>query len=257
MHRSKALSYLYGMTKFMLARRCLEVATDRLGPAASTLVPRRFTAPPFRWMKQQYPSQSQLIRLGGGRTYSTQTDSRKSATKDFDDGDRPPLDPEAVHADLLRRLTKLYEQEVARELIVPPFKRALLYGEKAAVRDQVGDFSFIQLYEAVKRLAAQISKCCGSASQSRVAFLCPNNITYVISQWACWFSGQVAVPLNAKYPADLLEYYVKDSDASLLLTTPEFLPLAEPLAAKLQKPLLVVNHELIHTTTTANGGRPV
>uniref|UniRef100_A0A182P1E7 AMP-dependent synthetase/ligase domain-containing protein n=1 Tax=Anopheles epiroticus TaxID=199890 RepID=A0A182P1E7_9DIPT len=242
------------MTKFMLARRCLEVATDRLGPAASTFAPQRLTATPFRWMKQQYPIQSQLNRPGGGRTYSTQTDSRKSATKDFDDGDRPPLDPEAVHADLLRRLTKLYEQEVARELIVPPFKRALLYGEKAAVRDQVGDFSFIQLYEAVKRLAAQISKCCGSASQSRVAFLCPNNITYVISQWACWFSGQVAVPLNAKYPADLLEYYVKDADASLLLTTPEFLPLAEPLAAKLQKPLLVVNHELIHTTTTTNGG---
>uniref|UniRef100_A0A182KB70 AMP-dependent synthetase/ligase domain-containing protein n=1 Tax=Anopheles christyi TaxID=43041 RepID=A0A182KB70_9DIPT len=245
------------MTKFMLARRCLEVATDTLGTAANTLAP-RLTAAPFSWMKQYYSpsgvrSQS-AVRLGS-RNYSTQADSRKPATKDFDDGDRPPIDPEAVHADLLRRLTKLYEQEVARELIVPPFKRALLYGEKAAVRDQIGDFSFIQLYEAVKRLAAQISKCCGSASQSRVAFLCPNNITYVISQWACWFSGQVAVPLNAKYPADLLEYYIKDSDASLLLTTPEFLPLAEPLAAKLQKPLLVVNHELIHTNGgTTNGG---
>ncbi|EAA00321.4 AGAP012093-PA [Anopheles gambiae str. PEST] len=126
------------MTKFMLARRCLEVATDTLGTAANTLAPRLSAAGPFGWMKH-----------------------RKSATQGFDDGDRPPVDPEAVHADLLRRLTKLYEQEVARELIVPPFKRALLYGEKAAVHDQVGDFTFIQLYEAVKRLAAQISKCCG------------------------------------------------------------------------------------------------
>uniref|UniRef100_A0A182T3R2 AMP-dependent synthetase/ligase domain-containing protein n=1 Tax=Anopheles maculatus TaxID=74869 RepID=A0A182T3R2_9DIPT len=58
------------------------------------------------------------------------------------------------------------------------------------------------------------------------------------------------VPLNAKYPADLLEYYIKDSEASLLLTTPEFLPLAEPLAAKLQKPLLVVNHDLINANGT-------
>uniref|UniRef100_A0A8W7P6U6 AMP-dependent synthetase/ligase domain-containing protein n=1 Tax=Anopheles coluzzii TaxID=1518534 RepID=A0A8W7P6U6_ANOCL len=240
------------MTKFMLARRCLEVATDTLGTAANTLAPRLSAAGPFGWMKQ-YHTLPGGVR-SPGRTYSTQTDSRKSATQGFDDGDRPPVDPEAVHADLLRRLTKLYEQEVARELIVPPFKRALLYGEKAAVRDQVGDFTFIQLYEAVKRLAAQISKCCGSASQSRVAFLCPNNITYVISQWACWFSGQVAVPLNAKYPADLLEYYIKDSDASLLLTTPEFLPLAEPLAAKLQKPLLVVNHDLIHTNGGVAGG---
>ncbi|XP_052890155.1 malonate--CoA ligase ACSF3, mitochondrial [Anopheles moucheti] len=240
------------MTKFMVARRCLEVATDTLGTSAATFTP-RFGAS-FSWMKHySLRLRSQSTRLSA-RSYSTQADNRKPATKDFDDGDRPPLDPEAVHADLLRRLTKLYEQEVARELIVPPFKRALLYGEKAAIRDQIGDFSFVQLYEAVKRLAAQISKCCGSASQSRVAFLCPNNITYVISQWACWFSGQIAVPLNAKYPADLLEYYIKDSDASLLLTTAEFLPLAEPLAAKLQKPLLVVNHELINANGTTNGG---
>ncbi|XP_053657994.1 malonate--CoA ligase ACSF3, mitochondrial [Anopheles marshallii] len=240
------------MTKFMVARRCLEVATDTLGSSAATFTP-RFGAS-FSWMKHySLRLRSQSARLSA-RSYSTQADNRKPATKDFDDGDRPPLDPEAVHADLLRRLTKLYEQEVARELIVPPFKRALLYGEKAAIRDQMGNFSFIQLYEAVKRLAAQISKCCGSASQSRVAFLCPNNITYVISQWACWFSGQVAVPLNAKYPADLLEYYIKDSDASLLLTTAEFLPLAEPLAAKLQKPLLVVNHELINANGATNGG---
>uniref|UniRef100_A0A182MCY5 AMP-dependent synthetase/ligase domain-containing protein n=1 Tax=Anopheles culicifacies TaxID=139723 RepID=A0A182MCY5_9DIPT len=239
------------MTKFMVARRCLELATDTLGSAANTLMPRLGAS--FAWKHYSHCLRVQSSSRLSGRTYSTQADSRKSATKDFDDGDRPPMDPEAVHADLLRRLTKLYEQEVARELIVPPFKRALLYGEKAAIRDQIGDFSFIQLYEAVKRLAAQISKCCGSASQSRVAFLCPNNITYVISQWACWFSGQVAVPLNAKYPADLLEYYIKDSDASLLLTTAEFLPLAEPLAVKLQKPLLVVNHELINANGTPNG----
>ncbi|XP_050079763.1 malonate--CoA ligase ACSF3, mitochondrial [Anopheles maculipalpis] len=243
------------MTKFMVARRCLEVATDTLSSTASTLTPRLNVSSSWRnhlYLLRLRPHSSRLA----ARSYTSQADNRKPATKDFDDGDRPPLDPEAVHADLLRRLTKLYEQEVARQLIVPPFKRALLYGEKAAIRDQAGDFSFIQLYEAVKRLAAQISKCCGSASQSRVAFLCPNNITYVISQWACWFSGQVAVPLNAKYPADLLEYYIKDSDASLLLTTPEFLPLAEPLAAKLQKPLLVVNHELINANGPTNGDTP-
>uniref|UniRef100_A0A182QV14 AMP-dependent synthetase/ligase domain-containing protein n=1 Tax=Anopheles farauti TaxID=69004 RepID=A0A182QV14_9DIPT len=246
------------MTKFVHARHCLELASGRLGVAATSFSPRLFTpnsSTTTPWLKQYaLRLRSHSSRLLSARSYSTQADNRRPATKDgVDDGDRPPLDPEAVHAELLRRLTKIYEQEEERALIVPPFKRALLYGEKSAVRDQAGDFSFIQLYEAVKRLAAQISKCCGSASQSRVAFLCPNNITYVISQWACWFSGQVAVPLNAKYPADLLEYYIKDSDASLLLTTPEFLSLAEPLAAKLQRPLLVVNHDLLQTNGPTNG----
>jgi hypothetical protein len=27
--------------------------------------------------------------------------------------------------------------------------------------------------------------------QERVAFLCPNDASYVIVQWACWMSGQI------------------------------------------------------------------
>ncbi|XP_062557208.1 malonate--CoA ligase ACSF3, mitochondrial [Armigeres subalbatus] len=167
--------------------------------------------------------------------------------------DQQPADPEAVHADLHQRLTSLFEEETNRNLIVPPFKRALLYGEKSAVRDHTGDYSFIQIYEAVKRLALQISNCCGSASQSRVAFICPNNATYVISQWACWFSGQIAVPLNPKYPQDLLEYYIKDSDASLLISTPEFQNIAQPLATKLDRKLLLVHHDLLKSEAKQPG----
>uniref|UniRef100_A0A2M4A576 Putative acyl-coa synthetase family member 3 mitochondrial n=1 Tax=Anopheles triannulatus TaxID=58253 RepID=A0A2M4A576_9DIPT len=244
------------MIKFARARRCLvDVATGFAVPGNIVKSSQR-TVASTRLISPRSTTGS--TTTPDCRSYSTQADNRKPATKDFDDGDRPPSDPEAVHADLLKRLSKLYDQELSQNLIVPPFKRALLYGQKAAVRDQAGDFTFIQLYEAVKRLAVQISHHCGSASQSRVAFLCPNNITYVITQWACWFSGQIAVPLNPKYPADLLEYYVKDSDASLLISTAEFLAAAEPLAAKLQKPLLLASHELMtgFPVTNGNGGGP-
>lgn len=161
--------------------------------------------------------------------------------------DRRPSagDPEVVHGHLQQRLVKLFEDETKRGLVIPAFKRALLYGEKSAVRDNTGDYSFIEIYESVKRLAIQISNCCGSASQSRVAFLCPNNVTYVISQWACWFSGQIGVPLNPKYPSELLEYFIKDSDSSLLITTPEFQKIAQPLATKLDIKLLLVHHDLL------------
>lgn len=211
------------MSRFMLARRCVEAvaAIGSHGSSRTTLI-------------TQYT-----------RALSTQT-GKVHQTGGVDQ-QQHPLDPEAVHADLHQRLTKLFEEETKRELIVPPFKRALVYGEKSAVRDHTGDYSFIQIYEAVKRLALQISNHCGSASQSRVAFICPNNATYIISQWACWFSGQIAVPLNPKYPLDLLEYYIKDSDASLLIATPEFQKLAQPLATKLDKKLLLVHHDLLKT----------
>ncbi|XP_053684449.1 malonate--CoA ligase ACSF3, mitochondrial [Sabethes cyaneus] len=159
---------------------------------------------------------------------------------------RPSLsDPEVAHGQLHQRLLKLFEDETKRGLVVPVFKRALLYGEKSALRDTAGDYSFIQIYESVKRLALQISNFCGSASQSRVAILCPNNATYLISQWACWFSGQIGVPLSPKYPQELLEYFIKDSDASLLIATPEFQKIAQPLATKLDIKLLLVHHDLL------------
>lgn len=216
------------MSKFLRAKRCLEMLTN-LASASS--------APTGRI------THNIATELHQCRALSTQAGKIRQPAGGIDQ--LLPPDPEAVHADLHRRLLKLFEDECQQNLVVPPFKRALLYGEKSAIRDQTGDYSFIQIYEAVKRLAIQISNHCSSASQSRVAFICPNNATYVISQWACWFSGQIAVPLNPKYPQDLLEYYIKDCDASLLIATPEFQNIAQPLATKLDRKLLLVHHDLL------------
>lgn len=205
------------MSKLLLAKRCFDAASVFSGRAA---------------LVTQY-----------ARALSTQ--AGKISEPVVSGEQALPVDPESVHADLHRRLSTLFEEEINRNLIVPPFKRALLHGDKSAIRDQTGDYSFIQIYGAAKRLALQISNVCGSASQSRVAFICPNNATYVISQWACWFSGQIAVPLNPKYPQNILEYYIKDSDASLIIATPEFQNIAQPLATKLDKKLLLVHHDLL------------
>lgn len=53
--------------------------------------------------------------------------------------------------------------------------------------------------------------------------------------------------MNPKYPQDLLEYYIKDCDASLLIATPEFQNITQPLATKLDKQLLLVHHDLLKT----------
>uniref|UniRef100_A0A4Y0BF52 Uncharacterized protein n=1 Tax=Anopheles funestus TaxID=62324 RepID=A0A4Y0BF52_ANOFN len=75
------------MTKFMVVRRCLAVATDTFGPAANTFTPRLGAS--FSWMKHySLRLRSQSSRLTA-HSYSTQADNRKPATKDFDDGDRP------------------------------------------------------------------------------------------------------------------------------------------------------------------------
>lgn len=75
-----------------------------------------------------------------------------------------------------------------------------------------------------------------------MAFLCSNTALYTLMQWACWFSGQIAVPLSNRHPANVLDYYVKDSEATLLITIPEFESLLTPLAEKYQRPLIVLDH---------------
>ena len=73
----------------------------------------------------------------------------------------PPLSIEEVHASLHKKLELVLTEEVQSQKIVPVFKRALLYGEKIAVKDYTGEFSYIQIYEAAKKLALQISNLCG------------------------------------------------------------------------------------------------
>jgi acyl-coenzyme A synthetase/AMP-(fatty) acid ligase len=50
----------------------------------------------------------------------------------------------------------------------------------------------------------------------------------------------LAVPLSHSHPAELLEYFVKDSDSKVIITTPEYEDKIKPIAAKLQKKLLLL-----------------
>lgn len=130
------------MSRFVLARRCIE-AIATFG-SSSTAAGR---AAPITQYKNCRPLSTQA-----GKVHQTSGGVEQQ---------QQPADPEAVHVELHQRLTQLFEEETKRCLIVPPFKRALLYGDKSAIRDHTGDYSFIQIYEAVKRLALQISNCCG------------------------------------------------------------------------------------------------
>lgn len=62
----------------------------------------------------------------------------------------------------------------------------------------------------------------------------------------------VAVPLSSRYPPNLIEYYLKDSDAQIIITVPEFAPLLEPIAKSLKIPIKIVNRELIPAADNSN-----
>lgn len=75
--------------------------------------------------------------------------------------------------------------------VIPVFKHATQFGDKTALRDRHGDYTYTGLYLSSKQFANDLTELLGEASQERVAFMMPNDGAYVIVQWACWISGQI------------------------------------------------------------------
>lgn len=64
-------------------------------------------------------------------------------------------------AETLSRIQKVFNDEEKSGEVVPIFKKALLYGHKIAIKDNIGEYSYNRLYIAAKKLSYQISNLCG------------------------------------------------------------------------------------------------
>lgn len=62
------------------------------------------------------------------------------------------------------------------------------------------------------------------------------------------------MPLSPKHPEELLKYFINDSEASLLIATPEFEPRMKSVADSLSRKLLVVDHASWIPTTQSVAG---
>nr|XP_032620094.1 malonate--CoA ligase ACSF3, mitochondrial isoform X2 [Chelonoidis abingdonii] len=126
--------------------------------------------------------------------------------------------------------------------VTPVFTRALAFGDKIAIIDQNGEHTYRDLYTQSVHLSQQICevlRCSsGDLKEERISFLCPNDASYVIAQWASWMSGGIAVPLYKKHPVQELEYFIQDSQSSLVIATEEYVKHITPSAEKLGIPVL-------------------
>lgn len=128
--------------------------------------------------------------------------------------------------------------------VIPVFRRAAEFSDRLALRDIHGDYTYRGVFLSSRQFSYAIRDFFGGNRQERVAFLCPNDATYVITQWACWMSGQIAVPLSTLHPPSILEYHINDSEASLLITTSEYAPVMSQIANKTNRKLLVLDDAL-------------
>lgn len=68
---------------------------------------------------------------------------------------------ETDEADNLQKLKLNFDEEICDNGIVPVFKRALLYGNKIALKDVHGEYSYSRIYNGAKNLSIQISNLVG------------------------------------------------------------------------------------------------
>uniref|UniRef100_A0A4X2M0D6 Acyl-CoA synthetase family member 3 n=1 Tax=Vombatus ursinus TaxID=29139 RepID=A0A4X2M0D6_VOMUR len=126
---------------------------------------------------------------------------------------------------------------VSSERITPVFTRALAYGDKLALVDHRGQYTYKDLYYRSLRLSQEICKIyncpSGDIKEERISFICSNDVSYVIAQWASWMSGGIAVPLYKKHPASELEYVIQDSQSSLVIAGHEYVDLLKPIVNKI------------------------
>ncbi|KAM4834014.1 malonate--CoA ligase ACSF3, mitochondrial isoform 2-T2 [Thomomys bottae] len=134
----------------------------------------------------------------------------------------------------------------------PVFVRALAFGDKIALIDQHGRHTYRDLYARSLRLSQEICKLRGCVDgdlrEERVSFLCSNDSSYVVAQWAAWMSGGIAVPLYRKHPKAQLEYFIRDSRSSLVVAGQEYEELLGPVAWSLGVPLLPLTPAVYHET---------
>ncbi|KAG0725061.1 Acyl-CoA synthetase family member 3, mitochondrial [Chionoecetes opilio] len=132
----------------------------------------------------------------------------------------------------LRWLRRSRFSTTATTSILPVFKQAEKFKDDIALTDQHGEHTYGHIHRLSGHLAWQIQTVLGKdAVQQRIVFLCPNDVSYVISQWATWMAGHIAVPLYPRHPPPELEYFIRDSEAAVIITTSEYAPKVKQIIA--------------------------
>lgn len=119
------------------------------------------------------------------------------------------------------------QRESSRSSGIELIDRARSFAERVAVRDSQDSMSFHRLLDAAHRRARILLDTVSHAGpaaettvdleERRVAFLVTPSNDYVVTQWAIWLAGGIAVPLCVSHPTPELEYVLTDSDACLVL----------------------------------------
>jgi acyl-CoA synthetase (AMP-forming)/AMP-acid ligase II len=110
--------------------------------------------------------------------------------------------------------------------------RVKQHPEKLALIFKDNQWSYAGFHREVDRIANGFIGI-GVERGDRIAFVLPNCAEFLFAVFAVTKIGAVFVPLNPQYTAEEAEYVLQHSEASVVITSPELLPLIDAMRDKL------------------------
>eukprot|EP00092_Neocalanus_flemingeri_P022261 GFUD01024140.1.p1 GENE.GFUD01024140.1~~GFUD01024140.1.p1 ORF type:complete len:636 (+),score=166.22 GFUD01024140.1:685-2592(+) len=132
--------------------------------------------------------------------------------------------------------------QLKRQPHLPVYTQIENHRNKIAISDVNGDYLYEDVYMRSWDLAKGIIGLLGDENQGRrICFLCPNGLTHVMTSWACWMSGNVAVPLCPSSDQARLEHLMLDSSCSVVVTTKDQVERVHPITKVHGQKLIVLD----------------
>ncbi|CAH2246360.1 malonate--CoA ligase ACSF3, mitochondrial [Pararge aegeria] len=146
----------------------------------------------------------------------------------------------AVKEEACPELLNSFNQDIRAGGAVPVFRRALLFPSRIALQDDFGTYTYATLYRAATALSKDIGAQLLGETEYTISYMCSNDASHIVVQWAIWMTGNIAVPLTPLHPAEMLKYYITDSGSNLIICLQDYEKILRPVSEELKKPLLVV-----------------
>ena len=102
------------------------------------------------------------------------------------------------------------------------FNQAIQLPTKIAIKVKDKTYTYSELIQKAKSVAALLLKGNSDLNDARVAFMVNPGFDYVAVQWGIWMAGGIAVPLCITYPFPSLQYVIDDTQSELIVTAQEF-----------------------------------
>ncbi len=118
--------------------------------------------------------------------------------------------------------------------------RATNFANRTAIVSNQTAFTYQQLLNASAAIAHHLLNGAKDLAETRVVFLVPPSFEYVATQWAIWRAGGITVPLCTLHPLPALQYVIEDTDAAILVVSPEYKDLLALLAKERKMRLLLI-----------------